>query len=118
MRMLPTIVKNLLSRPATRRYPFKDLREPFPGYRGRISFDPNKCDLCGDCARVCPAAAIEVSLEKRQIAYDPFKCIYCGTCVETCLPQAISQDKYYTKPSAVKEVEIISVPLWQFTQSR
>ncbi len=117
MRMLPTIVKNLFSRPATRRYPFKDLREPFPGYRGRISFDPNKCDLCGDCARVCPAAAIEVSLEigvnqeKGQIKYDPFKCIYCGTCVETCCPQAISQDRYYTKPSTVKDVEIISVPL-------
>jgi len=67
MRMFPTIVKNLFSRPVTRRYPFKDIREPFPGYRGSIHFDSNKCDLCGDCARVCPADAIEVSLENRQI---------------------------------------------------
>jgi ech hydrogenase subunit F len=111
MRMLPTILKNLLSRPATRRYPYKDIREPFPGYRGRIYWDASKCDLCGDCARVCPAQAIEVSLENRQIKYDPFKCIYCGSCVEICLPRAMSQDKYYTKPVAVKEAETISMPV-------
>jgi ech hydrogenase subunit F len=109
--MLPTILKNLFSRPATRRYPFKDIREPFPGYRGRIYWDVGKCDLCGDCARVCPSEAIKVSLGNSQITYDPFKCIYCGTCVETCLPRAISQDKYYTKPAATKGVETISVPV-------
>lgn len=109
--MFPTIIKNLFSRPATRRYPFKDIREPFPGYRGKIYWDASKCDLCGDCARVCPAEAIEVSLENRQIKYDPFKCIYCGTCMQTCLPMAISQDKYYTKPAAAKAVETISVPV-------
>jgi len=108
--MLPTIIKNLFSRPATRRYPFQDIREPFPGYKGKIYWDVSKCDLCGDCARVCPAEAIEVSLENRQIKYDPFKCIYCGTCMQTCLPMAISQDKHYTKPAAAKAVETISVP--------
>jgi len=110
MRMFPIIVKNLFSRPATRRYPFKDIREPFPGYRGSIHFDTNKCDLCGDCARVCPAEAIEVSLENRQITYDPFKCIYCGTCEQTCLQQAISQDKHYSKPAAAKQAETITIP--------
>ena len=110
MQMLPTIVKNLFSRPATRRYPFKDLREPFPGVRGSVYWDTTKCDLCGDCGRVCPGAAIEVSLEKRQITYDPLQCIYCGTCVETCLPRAISQDAHYTKPVAARGVETITVP--------
>ena len=109
--MFPTIIKNLFSRPATRRYPFKDIREPFPGYRGSIHWDVSKCDLCGDCARVCPAEAIEVSLANNQITYDPFKCIYCGTCVQTCLPRAISQDKHYTKPAATKATQTISVPV-------
>ena len=107
--MLPTIMKNLFSRPATRRYPFQDIREPFAGYRGKIYWDVSKCDLCGDCGRVCPADAIEVSLANSQITYDPFKCIYCATCMQTCLPRAISQDKHYTKPAATKQKEVITV---------
>jgi ech hydrogenase subunit F len=109
-RMLPVIVKNLFSRPATRRYPFKDIREPFPGYRGKVYWDVSKCDLCGDCARACPSQAIEVNVEKKEITYDPFKCIYCGTCVQTCLPRAINQDKHYTKPATAKQVEKMSIP--------
>ena len=108
-RMFPTIWKNLFSRPATRRYPFKDIREPFLGYRGKIYFDTNKCDLCGDCARVCPAEAIEVDLENRQIKYYPFRCIYCGTCVETCLPQAITEDEHYSPPNTEKIEELYKI---------
>jgi len=108
--MFPTIWKNLFSRPATRRYPFKDIREPFSGYRGKISFDTKKCDLCGDCERVCPAKAIEVDEKNKQIRYDPFKCIYCATCVQTCLQRAISQDPHYAVPAATKQSETISIP--------
>ena len=108
--MFTTIWKNLFSRPATRRYPFKDVREPSSGYRGKIYLDSSKCDLCGDCARICPADAIEVSLENRQWRYNPFKCIYCGSCVEICLPQAISQDKHYTAPAVNKQEDLIKIP--------
>lgn len=107
--MLSTICKNLFSRPATRRYPFKDIREPFPGHRGKINFDTAKCDVCGDCARVCPAEAIEVDQENSQIKYYPFRCIYCATCVETCLPRAITQDAHYTPPNTEKVEELYKV---------
>ena len=104
--MLPTICKNLFSRPATRRYPFKDIREPFPGYRGKIHFDTTKCTACGACARICPAQAIEVDKENKQVKYYPFRCIYCGTCAEICFPQAITQDVHYTPPGAEKAEEL------------
>jgi ech hydrogenase subunit F len=107
--MFPTIVKNLFSRPATRRYPFKDIREPFPGARGSIYFDTKKCDLCSDCVRVCPAEAIEVDSENKQIKYYPFRCIYCGTCVETCLQGAITQDAHYSPPNAEKIEELYKI---------
>jgi ech hydrogenase subunit F len=107
--MFPTIWKNLFSRPVTRRYPYKDIREPPPGYRGKISFDNKKCDLCGDCGRVCPAKAIEVDEKIKQITYDPFKCIYCATCVQTCPELAISQDTHYTAPGKTKQSETISI---------
>jgi ech hydrogenase subunit F len=105
--MLFTIWKNLLSRPVTRRYPFKDIREPFAGYRGKILFDASKCDLCGACATLCPSIAIEVDCEARQIRHNPFKCIYCGTCVQICPRKAIIQDEQYVPPATVKQIETI-----------
>ena len=108
-RMFPIIWKNLFSKPATRRYPFKDIREPFPGYRGKIYFDTNKCDLCGDCARVCPAEAIEVDSANKQIKYYPFRCIYCATCVQTCLQQAITEDEHYSPPNTEKIEELYKI---------
>ncbi len=107
--MFPTVMKNLFSRPATRRYPFQEVREPFAGYRGRLSFDVKKCDLCGDCARVCPANAISVSAEKQELHYAPFNCIYCRTCVETCLQQAINMDNHYTAPAYEKAEETYKI---------
>jgi ech hydrogenase subunit F len=108
--MLPTVMKNLFSRPATRRYPFLDMREPFPEARGRLLFDANKCDLCGDCTRVCPADAISVDTGGQELHYDPFKCIYCATCVQTCLQRAISMDNHYTPPRYQKAEETYKVP--------
>lgn len=99
--MLPTILGNLASKPATRRYPFVK-REPFARTRGKVNFDTSKCDLCGDCERVCAAGAIVVDEEKREIRYDPFKCIYCALCVESCLQRAIIVDRHYLPPAPSK----------------
>jgi ech hydrogenase subunit F len=107
--MLITVLKNLFSKPATRRYPFKDVREPVPGYRGKILFDRNVCISCEACARICPAKAIEISKPNRQIKYYPFNCIYCHSCVEVCPVKCITEDAHYTSPSAVKGVDIYEV---------
>lgn len=104
--MLSTIVRNLVTGPATRRYPFKDLREPVEGFRGRVVFDNAKCVFCGDCARVCPANAICVDTECKELRYNPFACIYCTTCVQTCLELAITQENIYTPPAGEKSEEI------------
>jgi len=104
--MLGTIIRNLVTGPATRRYPFKDIREPFPGFRGRIVFDTDKCVFCGDCARVCPSQAIEVDTDRKELKYHPFRCIYCATCVQTCLDMAITQETVYAPPSDHKPVEV------------
>lgn len=106
--MLPNILKNLFSKPATRRYPFIK-REPFERTRGKLSWDISKCDLCGDCGRICASSAIVVDEEKGEIHYDPFKCIYCALCVESCLQGAISMDRYYTPPAPEKGIEVYKV---------
>jgi ech hydrogenase subunit F len=107
--MFPTIMKNLFSPPATRRYPWEKLREPSPKARGKLYFDTSKCDFCGDCARACPADAIHVDPENKQIRYNPFKCIYCATCLEFCLQHAITMDKYYVPPAGQKSEELHKV---------
>jgi ech hydrogenase subunit F len=81
--MAARALRNLLSRPATRRYPI-EVREPFPGARGTLEFDVATCVFCGLCARRCPAAAITCSREDRYFAIEQLTCIACGVCVDVC----------------------------------
>ncbi|RLI30012.1 hydrogenase [Candidatus Bathyarchaeota archaeon] len=104
VRMFPNIFRNLFSKPATVKHPFVP-RKPYPEHRGRIVFDMERCDLCQDCERLCPPAAIKVDPEKKTIAYDPFKCIYCHICVENCFQQAIKAEPDYTPPVYQKEIK-------------
>jgi ech hydrogenase subunit F len=108
--MLFTIIKNLISRPVTRRYPFKDVREPVDGYRGKIAFELTNCKLCGACSRLCPAKAIEINRPGRQLKYYLFNCIYCGSCIDACPSSCIRQETHYTPPSVQKELETYDVP--------
>jgi len=107
--MLLTVLKNLFSKPATRRYPFADIREPVAGYRGKIIFDGSKCLTCGACSRICPAKAIEILKTEKQIKYYPFNCIYCHSCVEICPAKCITEDNHYTPPAATKGVDVYNV---------
>ncbi|MBI4835512.1 MAG: 4Fe-4S dicluster domain-containing protein [Planctomycetes bacterium] len=105
-KMLLTIIKNLFSKPATRKYPFEK-RDPFKGSRGKITFDQTKCDHCGDCQRLCPAGAIFVEEKAKQITYDPFRCIYCWVCAENCLQKAIKAEEGYKSPDYKKEKIVV-----------
>jgi uncharacterized Fe-S center protein len=51
----------------------------------RIS--PDRCELCGSCAKACPSEAISVEVEWR---YDSASCDGCGKCVEACPHDALS----------------------------
>ncbi len=108
--MIITILRNLFSKPATRQYPFKDVREPVKDYRGKIVFVETKCKLCGACSRACPAKAIDVNRQGRQIKYYPWNCIYCSSCVEACPADAIIQEARYTAPATSKGIDIYNVP--------
>jgi len=54
----------------------------------RPRIDYKRCDLCGECARVCPASAIDME----SCTIDPQRCMYlrCLRCVEACPKDAIS----------------------------
>ena len=108
--MILTILKNLISRPSTRQYPFKDIRPPVAGFRGKIILHVDQCKLCGACARRCPAKALEVNRQARTYKYYPFNCIYCGLCVETCPAKALVQDLRYVTAAYTKTAETFNIP--------
>jgi ferredoxin len=52
--------------------------------------DPTKCVSCGNCAGVCPVAAI--SPVDGKFFIDPAMCVECGTCATGCPVGAIAKD--------------------------
>lgn len=53
-----------------------------------VKHDPEKCVLCGTCARFCNFGAVEVREDER--IYDPGRCYGCELCVENCPQGALS----------------------------
>jgi ech hydrogenase subunit F len=107
--MVRRSLRNLVSRPVTRRYPV-EVRPRFAGARGHLEFSLTNCVFCGLCARRCPAAAITVSREDKTFAMDQLRCIACGVCAEVCnkkslqmLPDASPAQLYLDgRPGAVR----------------
>ena len=81
--MMGRSLRNLVSRPATRRYP-SEIRPHFAGTRGTIEFDLDTCVFCGLCVRRCPTLALTCSREDRSFAIEQLRCIACGVCVDVC----------------------------------
>jgi uncharacterized protein (DUF362 family)/Pyruvate/2-oxoacid:ferredoxin oxidoreductase delta subunit len=48
----------------------------------RPECDGEACALCAECARMCPAGALE--LKERRLSFDYDRCIRCYCCLEVC----------------------------------
>ena len=65
---------------------------PQPGFRGKITVDPDLCFGCGGCANVCPAGVIVITDREqlmRTLEFHWGRCTYCGRCEEVCPEDAI-----------------------------
>jgi formate hydrogenlyase subunit 6/NADH:ubiquinone oxidoreductase subunit I len=96
-RMFKKAVKHTFSKPATEMYPAQKPQLP-EKYRGKPSFDYNKCIGCGLCARDCPSKAIEmvkVDNKQRRPQVSLSKCVFCYQCAETCPKKAIDYSCTY-----------------------
>jgi len=96
--MARIIFRNLLSKPATRLFPFV-VRPSFASSRGRIAIDYPACIHCGACSRRCPAAAIVVGKEPKSWRIDNFACVTCGLCVKVCPKKCLFME--IERPAAV-----------------
>jgi formate hydrogenlyase subunit 6/NADH:ubiquinone oxidoreductase subunit I len=90
-RMLESVLRSLLRKPATIGYPFEGFTMP-PRFRGKPNFHADECSGCKLCVRDCPAQAItirKVGERKFEALLDLGKCIYCAQCADTCPKKAV-----------------------------
>jgi NADH-quinone oxidoreductase subunit I len=83
-------------------YPTEKARM-FPGYRGHLFNDVDKCTLCKSCQRACPIDCISMEGELNENAkfrisrydIDLSKCIYCGLCTQVCPTECLTMTQGY-----------------------
>jgi ech hydrogenase subunit F len=115
--MTRTTIRNLFSRPSTRRYPTK-VKEPHraPRSRGRIEIDIDICIFCSACAKRCPTDAIIVSKPNKVWEIDRLRCCTCNACVEVCPKKCLDMDVRYTIPTVTKDHDIFKQAQTQDTK--
>ena len=93
-------------------------------FRGIQHFDPDKCIVCNQCARVCPTECITLTgkanpdPEKKGKVIDTYDinfeiCILCDLCTEVCPTEAIVMTNNfelatYSRDDLFKDMEWLS----------
>lgn len=72
--------------------------------RGFLSVDTYKCNLCGECKKVCPSKALELDTENLSLNVDYTLCMYCGYCSAICPQQALSFSKEFEGATKNKDL--------------
>ncbi|HJJ42274.1 MAG TPA: 4Fe-4S dicluster domain-containing protein [Methanocorpusculum sp.] len=102
MKMLKTIIKQFLHKPATIPFP-KVPGKVYDKTRGHIVFDGSKCTSCSNCMRHCPAQAISIDKAAKTWSIDRFRCIMCNNCIDHCKFGSLSFENTYSKSAAKNE---------------
>jgi NADH-quinone oxidoreductase subunit I len=92
--------KTMMQKKVTYAYPDVPLEMP-DRFRGIQHFDPEKCIVCNQCARICPTECITLTGKKNpdpeskmKLVIDTYDinfeiCILCDLCTEVCPTEAI-----------------------------
>ena len=102
-------LKNLFSKPATRRYPFEP-QVYTEMMRGHIDIDMDVCILCSICQKRCPATAIVVDKPGGTWELNPFACVQCGACVRACPKKCLFMRPDYSPVAAKMSNVVVTKP--------
>ncbi len=69
--------------------------------------NPEKCKVCGLCARVCPYNAIIVDKEKKLVEVIEAACAGCGTCGAECHFDALHM-RHFTDSQIVAQIDALT----------
>ena len=107
-------LKDFFSKPSTERYP-KVKKEAPEGYRGKISYDPEKCIACGMCIRVCSPGAITMTKGEKsdegqliEMSFNMGSCTFCQMCADFCPKKAIKLTNEYSMVATDKNELVVS----------
>lgn len=123
MSVLKELLKNLVSRPVTIKYP-QERKEPPSRFRGRLQMNYDKCTGCGLCERNCPALAITLvspkgvsEIRARRPLFRLYECVFCGQCALSCPVKAISFTREYELATYEKQ-GLTLYPPWFKSEKR
>ncbi len=102
--MFDILIKTFKTGTVTSKYPKKPDIAP-AGFRGKPELLPDKCILCGECARVCPPGVIWLSMDngEKTITLSTCGCIFCGRCEEVCPCGAVILTQDFELASKTKD---------------
>ena len=103
--LLPNILSQFFSAPETVDYPLSK-PEFADRFRGKVSIKAENCVGCGLCVLDCPADALQLDKESKEVfrlIHFRANCTYCGQCEQSCRFDAIFLDNDLVDPSADKD---------------
>ncbi|MEM0493532.1 MAG: 4Fe-4S dicluster domain-containing protein [Candidatus Thermoplasmatota archaeon] len=114
--MVPVLLAQMFKKPFTNKFPVKytpssptrlmervnkgEVRINPPvqvpeRFRGKISYDKDKCIGCKLCLQVCPSAAIEYKTEEKKIKIYLARCTFCSQCNDVCPVSCLSMSNEF-----------------------
>jgi len=130
MKMVKVLLKQLFLTPATNKFPSKyapksviqflnkvqrggkllipPIEVP-PKFRGKISYNRDKCTGCQLCLKICPTKAIEFIPEEKKIKIFVSRCCFCAQCNDICPTGALSMTGEFMLSSYDKYAEALVV---------
>ena len=105
--MLSNVFGNLLSKPATRLFPFV-IRKNFKDTRGKLGeIKIEDCIFCSICEKKCPSLAITVDKASKTWTVNRYKCIVCGVCAEVCPKKCLHMEEDFLGAAFEKSVDAV-----------